>query len=91
MDLWILIIRVLLFALFISLLIFFIGFARIKWRMRANEKAMGFKSINGWQDGYPPPNIPRGWITEGMRIDKYDSTKVIPTWKYNSSYYQSLL
>lgn len=53
-----------------------------------------FLSVNGkrdWCDGHPPQHVPRSYITEGMRLDKNDPKKVIPTWRYNEQYYGSLL
>lgn len=48
------------------------------------------KHKSEWKDGYPPPHIPKSWITEGMRLDENNSYNVIPTWKYNENYYRNL-
>lgn len=47
-------------------------------------------SSSDWKDGYAPSNIPRSYITEGMRVCDKDPNKVIPIWKFNSNYYNNL-
>lgn len=90
MDL-ILLVRIILFVLLITSIAFFVAMARVKWRMHKNHKATGYPDAHDWVDGYPPPDIPRSWIVEGMRLDEKDPCNPIPTWKFNSKYYQSLL
>jgi hypothetical protein len=43
-----------------------------------------------WNDGYPPPHLPRSFIQEGMRLSD-DKKGVIPTWRYSRAYYSNLV
>lgn len=55
----------------------------INWLFRSNK--------DDWINGYPPPNIPKSYIEEGMTADPDDPTKVISRWRRNAAYYQNLL
>ena len=84
-----LLIKTILFALFISSIVFFVALGRVKWRMHKKAKELGEYS-DRWNDGYPPSHIPRSWVIEGIRLDPNDGHNIIPTWKFNGRYYSWL-
>jgi hypothetical protein len=83
-------IRVILFVLFVSSIVWSVAFIRVKWRMHKKHKETGWPDADNWVEGYAPSDIPRSWIVEGMKVDPTDPNKVISTWRYNDNYYMWL-